>query len=72
MYFVCETSDPEVLARTGKSVGFDFGLKMFLNASDGNDIASPLFLGKMPMLLKAPAEIFLVKLKVPIIVKERS
>ena len=43
LYFVCETSDPEVLARTGKSVGFDFGLKMFLNASDGNDIASPLF-----------------------------
>ena len=43
LYFVCETSDPEVLARTGKSVGFDFGLKMFLNASDDNDIASPLF-----------------------------
>lgn len=43
LYFVCETSDPEVLARTGKSVGFDLGLKMFLNASDGNDIASPLF-----------------------------
>ena len=43
LYFVCETSDPEVLVRTGKSVGFDFGLKMFLNASDGNDIASPLF-----------------------------
>lgn len=43
LYFVCETSDPEVLVRTGKSVGFDFGLKMFLNASDGNDIDSPLF-----------------------------
>lgn len=43
LYFVCETSESEVLARTGKSVGFDFGLKMFLNASDDNDIASPLF-----------------------------
>lgn len=31
------------MARTGKSVGFDFGLKIFLNASDGRDIASPLF-----------------------------
>lgn len=43
LYFVCETSENEVIARTGKSVGFDFGLKMFLNASDGRDIASPLF-----------------------------
>lgn len=43
LYFVCETSVDEVLARTGKSVGFDFGLKIFLNASDGRDIASPLF-----------------------------
>ena len=29
--------------RTGKSVGFDFGLKKFLTASDGNDVESPLF-----------------------------
>ena len=43
LYFVCETLENEVLARTGKSVGFDFGLKIFLNASDGRDIASPLF-----------------------------
>lgn len=43
IYFVCETSENKVLARTGKSVGFDFGLKKFLNASDGNDIPSPLF-----------------------------
>ena len=43
LYFVCETSENEVLARTGKSVGFDFGLNMFLNASDGKDISSPLF-----------------------------
>lgn len=43
LYFVCETSENKVLARTGKSVGFDFGLKIFLNAPDGRDIASPLF-----------------------------
>lgn len=43
LYFVCETKENEVLARTGKSVGFDFGLKKFLNGSDGVDIESPLF-----------------------------
>jgi len=37
------TSSEEVTSRTGKSVGFDFGLKMFLTASDGTDIESPLF-----------------------------
>ena len=29
--------------RSGKIVGFDFGLKTFLTSSDGNDIKSPLF-----------------------------
>lgn len=43
LYFVCETSENEVLARTGKNVGFDFGLKTFLTASDGKDIKAPLF-----------------------------
>ena len=43
LYFVCETAGNEVLARTGKSVGFDFGLKKFLTGSDGADIESPLF-----------------------------
>ena len=52
LYFVCETSENEVLARTGKSVGFDFGLKMFLNASDGNDIASPLFFRRNASAIK--------------------
>ncbi|STY72147.1 transposase, IS605 OrfB family [Megamonas hypermegale] len=31
------------LARTGKSVGYDFGLKQFLTASDNEDIKAPLF-----------------------------
>jgi putative transposase len=33
----------ENVPRTGQSVGFDFGLKTFLTASDGNDVESPLF-----------------------------
>jgi len=43
IYVVCETSKNEVLPRTGKSVGFDFGLKTFLKSSDGEDIISPEF-----------------------------
>lgn len=45
IYFVCETKENEVLARTGKSVGFDFGLKKFLTSSvdDKHDITAPLF-----------------------------
>ena len=31
----------ENVPRTGQSVGFDFGLKIFLTASDGNDVESP-------------------------------
>lgn len=44
IFFVCEQeSSNQVMARTGKSVGFDFGLKTFLKASDEKDIESPLF-----------------------------
>lgn len=44
LYFVCEQEQSyEVIARTGKSVGFDFGLKTFLTASDQQDVESPLF-----------------------------
>lgn len=43
IYVVCEQNQNEVFARTGKSVGYDFGLKKFMTASDGNDIVSPLF-----------------------------
>ena len=43
LYFVCETAENEVLARTGKSAGYDFGLTQFLTASDGNDREAPLF-----------------------------
>ena len=43
--FVCEgDTGQRSVRRTGKSVGYDFGLKRFLTASDGNDVASPLYL----------------------------
>lgn len=43
IYVVCDIAQNEVLARTGEMVGFDFGLKTFLTASNGEDIESPLF-----------------------------
>ncbi|MBR1658617.1 MAG: transposase, partial [Synergistaceae bacterium] len=43
VYLVCDVQQEPVEARTGKSVGLDFGLKTFLTASDGQDINSPYF-----------------------------
>ena len=45
IYVTCELDCILALVRprTGKSVGFDFGLKTYLVASDGNNIMSPLF-----------------------------
>ena len=43
VYLVCDSQLEQVRLRTGKSVGFDFGLKKFLTASDGHDIVSPYF-----------------------------
>lgn len=43
IYLTCETKEAPVEPRSGKSVGFDFGLKTFLKSSDGVDIVSPLF-----------------------------
>ena len=36
--------DTEIITMSGKSAGFDFGLKCFLTCSDGSEIQSPLFL----------------------------
>lgn len=52
LYFTCETADNKAIARTGKSIGFDFGLKTFLNASDGEDITAPLFLKQNAKAIK--------------------
>ena len=43
VYLVCDIQCNPVEARTGKSVGFDFGLKKFLTSSDGYAIESPDF-----------------------------
>ena len=43
VYLVCDVQSEQVEKRTGKSVGFDFGLKQFLTGSDGHDIKSPYF-----------------------------
>jgi putative transposase len=54
IYFVCDMSDivQPVKARTGKSVGFDFGLTTYLKASDRNDIESPLFFKDSQSIIK--------------------
>lgn len=46
IWFVVLTDwiESENLPRTGRSAGFDFGLKTFLTASDGTKIESPQFL----------------------------
>lgn len=38
------TRPNEVIAKSGKTVGFDFGMKTFLTASDNQDVEAPLFL----------------------------
>ena len=45
IYIVSEATNGEkpVRIRTGKSVGYDFGLTTYLKASEGNDIESPQF-----------------------------
>jgi len=37
-------NEPQIKVETGKTAGFDFGLKTFLTCSEGFDIESPLFL----------------------------
>ncbi len=43
LFFVTDVVESKESARTGEIVGFDFGLKTYLTASDGNDIQSPQF-----------------------------
>ena len=53
VYIVSDVSAQEIIGRTGKSVGYDFGLKKFLTASDGNDIVSPLFFARSAKIIKS-------------------
>ena len=52
IYIVSDAQDDIITARTGKSVGYDFGLKTFLTASDGDDIISPLFFASNSKTIK--------------------
>ena len=44
IFVTTDWTDSEVLPKSGKSVGYDFGMKTFLIASDGKDIIAPLFI----------------------------
>lgn len=44
LYFVTDEEIQPIEARSGESVGLDFGLKTFLTTSDGEKIESPLFM----------------------------
>lgn len=48
LFFCCEVAEPETGARTGESVGFDFGFKesMLVAEAPEDDVAMPLFLHK--------------------------
>ncbi|MCL2147566.1 MAG: transposase [Synergistaceae bacterium] len=52
LYFVTEEEVQPIEARSGKSVGLDFGLKTFLTTSDREKIESPLFLRQASRKLK--------------------
>jgi putative transposase len=43
LFVVTDIEIFEFMPRTGNIVGYDFGMKTFLKASDGNDIVSPEF-----------------------------
>ena len=43
-FVVTDHIDSTITATTGKSAGFDFGLKVFLTCSDNTEVKSPLFL----------------------------
>lgn len=63
VYIVTDAADFEVVTRTGKSVGYDFGLKVFLTASNGKDIISPLFFAQDSKRIKQACRNFSRKIK---------
>lgn len=52
IFVVCKINKNKVLVRTGKSVGFDFGLKKFLTASNGKDYTAPEFFKQSSLAIK--------------------
>lgn len=52
LFFICEVGNPKLRTMTGKTAGFDFGLKTYLTPDEGEKIESPLFLSKNLKKLK--------------------
>ena len=52
VFVVTDYVDSQITSMTGKSAGFEFGLKTFLTCSDDNKIDSPLFLKQSLKQLK--------------------
>ncbi|MGK7899790.1 MAG: RNA-guided endonuclease InsQ/TnpB family protein [Xenococcus sp. (in: cyanobacteria)] len=52
IFVVTDYVDNQINVMTGKSAGFDFGLKTFLTSSDDNNVDSPLFLRQSLKQLK--------------------
>mgnify|MGYP002858838818 CR=1 FL=1 len=63
VFLVTDAKKLEVETRTGQSVGFDFGLKKFLTASDGKDVTSPLFFAQNAKLIAKASREFSRKRK---------
>tara|TARA_Y100000034_G_C6899089_1_gene415209 strand:+ start:1757 stop:2923 length:1167 start_codon:yes stop_codon:yes gene_type:complete len=52
IFVACEVDENEILPKTGKTAGFDFGLKMYLTSSDNKEIESPEFFKKSMKKIK--------------------
>ena len=52
VYLVSDESTEIIKTRSGKIVGFDFGLKTFLTSNEGTRIESPLFFKKSSKIIK--------------------
>lgn len=63
IYICCEVQTEPVPEREGKTVGYDFGLKVFLTASDGKDIESPRFFKQNVKRIKLKHRRFSLKQK---------
>ena len=53
LFVVCDVEVNEVLPKTGKVVGLDFGLKHFLTTNEGNIIKTKLFFKQMRSIIQS-------------------
>ena len=63
IFVVTDFVDSKITAMTGKSAGFDFGLKVFLTCSDNTEVKSPLFLKQSLKELKLASRQHSIKKK---------